>query len=133
MEETGEFRYFLEALSGKSIVGENRPFAVPQTGRAGFFEGFYSPLKNDGGEIIGGVGVIRDITERKRVEEIAREAHQRLTFHVENTPLAVVEWDGEFRVSRWAASAERLFGWKGSRSSCRSKTFHACDYDPDRA
>ena len=40
MEETGEFRYFLEALAGKSIVGENRPFAVPQTGRAGFFEGY---------------------------------------------------------------------------------------------
>ncbi len=112
MEETGEFRYFLEALAGKSIVGENRPFAVPQTGRAGFFEGYYSPLKNDLSEIVGGVGVIRDITERKRVEEDAREAHQRLTFHVENTPLAVVEWDNEFRVSRWAPSAERLFGWK---------------------
>ena len=112
MEETGEFRYFLEALEGRSIVGENRPFAVPQTGRAGFFEGYYSPLKNELGETVGGVGVIRDITERKRVEEVAREAHQRLTFHVENTPLAVVEWDGEFRVSRWAPSAERLFGWK---------------------
>jgi PAS domain S-box-containing protein len=112
MEETGEFRYFLETLAGKSIVGENRPFAVPQTGRAGFFEGFYSPLKNHLGEIVGGVGVVRDITERKRVEEDAREVHQRLTFHVENTPLAVVEWDSEFRVSRWAASAERLFGWK---------------------
>ena len=111
MKETGEFRYFLEALAGRSVVGENRPFAVPQTGRAGFFEGYYSPLKNELGETIGGVGVVRDITERKRVEEIAREAHQRLTFHVENSPLAVVEWDNEFRVSRWAPSAERLFGW----------------------
>lgn len=112
MEETGEFRYFLEALAGKSVVGENRPFAVPQTGRAGFFEGYYSPLRAEAGEIIGGVGVIRDITERKRVEDVANEAHQRLTFHVENSPLAVVEWDNEFRVSRWAPSAERLFGWE---------------------
>jgi PAS domain S-box-containing protein len=112
MEETGEFRYFLEALAGKSIVGENRPFAVPQTGRAGFFEGYYSPLRGQAGEIIGGVGVIRDITERKRVEDMAGEAHQRLTFHVENSPLAVVEWDSDFRVSRWAPSAERLFGWE---------------------
>lgn len=114
MEETGEFRYFLEALAGKSVVGENRPFAVPQTGRAGFFEGYYSPLRAEAGEIIGGVGVIRDITERKRVEEVASEAHQRLTFHVENSPLAVVEWDNEFRVSRWAPSAERLFGWESN-------------------
>jgi len=112
MEETGEFRYFLESLAGKSVVGENRPYAVPQTGRAGFFEGYYSPLRGEAGEIVGGVGVIRDITERKRVEEVANEAHQRLTFHVENSPLAVVEWDNDFRVSRWAPSAERLFGWE---------------------
>ncbi|MEP6568643.1 MAG: ATP-binding protein [Acidobacteriota bacterium] len=39
-------------------------------------------------------------------------AHQRLTFHVENSPLAVIEWDSDFRVSRWSASAERLFGWE---------------------
>ena len=55
---------------------------------------------------------IRDITERKDAEEQLREAHSRLSFHVENTPLAVIEWDSDFRVSRWSASAERIFGWK---------------------
>src|SRR4029453_4483967 len=38
--------------------------------------------------------------------------YQRLAFHVENTPLAVIEWDNDFRVSRWSSSAERLFGGK---------------------
>jgi PAS domain S-box-containing protein len=112
MKETGEFGYFLEALAGKSIVAENRPYVVPETGRAGFFEGYYSPLRNEAGDVVGGVSIVRDITERKRVQEMAHEAHQRLTFHVENTPLAVVEWDRDFRVSRWAPSAEKLFGWK---------------------
>ncbi len=37
---------------------------------------------------------------------------QRLRFHVENTPLAVIEWDSDFRVSRWTHGAERLFGWR---------------------
>jgi PAS domain S-box-containing protein len=55
---------------------------------------------------------IRDITERKHAEEALREAHNRLSFHVENTPLAVIEWDSDFRVSRWSSSAERIFGWK---------------------
>ena len=55
---------------------------------------------------------IRDITGRKDAEEQLREAHSRLSFHVENTPLAVIEWDSDFRVSRWSASAERIFGWK---------------------
>ncbi|HJP94037.1 MAG TPA: ATP-binding protein [Pyrinomonadaceae bacterium] len=31
---------------------------------------------------------------------------------LENSPLAVIEWDSDFRVSRWSKSAERLFGWR---------------------
>ncbi len=111
LKETGESKYLLEALEGRSVVAENRPYVVPETGRAGFFEGYYSPLRNERGEIVGGIAVIRDITERKLAEELANEAHQRLGLHVENTPLAVIEWDKDYRVSRWLPSAERLFGW----------------------
>ena len=38
-------------------------------------------------------------------------AEQRLAAHVENTPLIVIEWDHEVRMSRWNAQAERTFGW----------------------
>ena len=48
----------------------------------------------------------------KATAEALEEVHRRLTFHVENTPLAVIEWDRDFRLSRWSPSAERLFGWK---------------------
>ena len=112
LEETGESKCLFEALAGRNVVAENRPYAVPETGRAGFFEGYYSPLRNEGGEVVGGIAIIRDITERKHAEELANEAHQRLSLHVENTPLAVIEWDKDYRVSRWLPSAERLFGWK---------------------
>lgn len=37
---------------------------------------------------------------------------QELSFHVENSPLAVIEWDKNFRVQRWSLQAEKLFGWK---------------------
>jgi PAS domain S-box-containing protein len=112
LKETGESKYLLEALEGRSVVAENRPYAVPETGRAGFFEGYYSPLYDERGEIVGGIAIIRDITERKHAEELVNEAHQRLSSYVENTPLAVIEWDKDYRVSRWLPSAERLFGWK---------------------
>lgn len=47
-------------------------------------------------------------------EDAARElrlALARLDAHVANTPLAVIEWDGEFRTVRWNEQAERVFGW----------------------
>ena len=114
IKETGEDKCLLAALAGESTSSDNRPYVVPVSGREGFFKAFYSPLRNEQNEVIGGIAVVHDITARKRAEEAAQEAHQRLTFHVENSPLAVIEWDSEFRVSRWSGSAERLFGWQAS-------------------
>ncbi|HEV7799405.1 MAG TPA: PAS domain S-box protein [Pyrinomonadaceae bacterium] len=112
LKETGEDKCFYAALAGEHATSENRPYIVPETSREGFFKGYYSPLFNQQHEIVGGIAVVHDITERLRAEAAAQEAHQRLTFHVENSPLAVIEWDSEFRVSRWSESAERLFGWR---------------------
>ncbi|MBH8552848.1 PAS domain S-box protein [Nostocaceae cyanobacterium CENA357] len=55
---------------------------------------------------------VMDLTERKHSEKSLRDVLQRLTFHVENSPLAVIEWDHEFRISRWSYEAERIFGWQ---------------------
>ncbi|TVP76681.1 MAG: PAS domain-containing sensor histidine kinase [Gemmatimonadales bacterium] len=47
----------------------------------------------------------------RRTEEL-REANHRLNLHVENTPLALVEWDRDLRVVRWSPRAEEIFGWR---------------------
>lgn len=51
------------------------------------------------------------LTERERAEETLRESEQRLSIHLENSPLATVEWDSNFIVTRWAGEAEKMFGW----------------------
>ena len=109
---TGEDKYYFEALAGKSVVAENRPYVIAQSGRNGFFDGYYSPRHDEKGEVVGGVAIVRDVTERKLAETAPPDEHRRLAFHVENTPLAVIEWDHEFRVLRWSPAARRLFGWK---------------------
>ncbi len=53
-----------------------------------------------------------DITKRKQVEASLREALQKLTSHFENTPLAVIEWDENFRLSGWSPAAQKIFGWE---------------------
>jgi PAS domain S-box-containing protein len=50
--------------------------------------------------------------ERDQAQEALREAMQRLTFHVDNSPLAVIEWDRSLKVTRWSREAETLFGWR---------------------
>src|SRR5580692_1410314 len=69
------------------------------------------PLRDPSGKVVGLLGICRDITDRKRAEEEMRRSEQKLHIHFEHTPLAVVEWDLDFRVTDWNPSAERIFGY----------------------
>ncbi len=57
------------------------------------------------------IGVYLDSTERKQWETALSDAMQRLDAHIDNSPLAVIEFDPEIRVTRWSDEARRLFGW----------------------
>lgn len=57
----------------------------------------------------------KDITFRMQMEEKLFDALQRLTFHVENSWLAVIEWNHNLQVSRWSQAAEKIFGWKANQ------------------
>ncbi|MDH2901621.1 MAG: PAS domain-containing sensor histidine kinase [archaeon] len=55
---------------------------------------------------------VKDYTRKLELAQIAlSESEQRLKFHAENIPLAVIEWDRNFVVTRWAGGAEKMFGW----------------------
>ncbi len=69
------------------------------------------PYRDPSGTVIGLLGICRDISDRKRAEEEMRRSQQKLSIHFEHTPLAVVEWDLQFRVTAWNPSAERVFGY----------------------
>lgn len=69
------------------------------------------PIVDTKGNRVGGVIAWRDISELRRVEQQAFEASKTLDVLLNNTPLAVVMWDRNFRVTRWSGLAERMFGW----------------------
>ncbi|MBI4642474.1 MAG: PAS domain S-box protein [Deltaproteobacteria bacterium] len=54
----------------------------------------------------------RDISERKRGEEILRETHQTLQALIQAAPLAIHVMNPEGKIQMWNPAAERLFGWK---------------------
>ena len=52
-----------------------------------------------------------EIVKRKRSEEALRKSEQLLHYHIGNSPLAVIEWGPDMRLTRWSGAAERVFGW----------------------
>lgn len=74
-------------------------------------------------------------TYSKQAEDELRLAYQRLSYHVENTPLAVIEFDRDLYIRRWSGRAEEIFGWKASEAL--GKNVNGPDfpivYDEDRA
>ncbi len=43
--------------------------------------------------------------------DLSANVTHSLLFHLENSPLASVQWDEDFKVQAWSPRAEQLFGW----------------------
>ncbi len=71
-----------------------------------------APVLNPDATVREWVGMNVDVTERKRAERELAAAIQRLQAHMDNSPLAVIEFDPQFRVTRWSSEAQRIFGWR---------------------
>ena len=104
------------ALSGESVYF-CIVFNTPDSGRK-YLEASYFTL-GDYKEYKSVVAVIRDLTEEKMASESVKTTEQKLfkalkhlSFHVENSPLAVIEWEKGTHIKMWSKRAERIFGWK---------------------
>lgn len=67
-----------QVLNGKRIVTSERYFYNQETGKNGFFTAFYNPMRNRRGEIIGVVGIVKDVTKSKICERTSFEMAQRM-------------------------------------------------------
>jgi len=56
------------------------------------------------------------LVEYRPVTSELRRLQQKVTFHIEQTPLAYIEWDLSFTVVEWNTSAERVFGFSRSEA-----------------
>lgn len=59
LEETGEIANWRKALKGASTSVSERSYHIPATGKNGYFDAHYSPLKDGAGKIIGGLAIVR--------------------------------------------------------------------------
>ncbi len=78
IDEVGEGDAIRQALKGEPATVSEIPFIIAQTGRSGYFDSSHFPVFDTQGRIVGGMGVIHDITERKQAEEALKEANIQL-------------------------------------------------------
>ncbi len=97
-------------FSGETISTEQ--LLVQPNGEQRWESIHYAPNRDGEGNVIGIYAVHTDIHDQKRNEEALRRANWMLSSHINNTPLAVLEWDRDFRLVRWSPQAENIFGWR---------------------
>ncbi len=75
-----------------------------------FFRTGYTPVITDG-KVTGISCYTLDITRSKQAEQETQKLQERLNKHIDNSPLAVIEYDKQLRITFWSKRDREIFGW----------------------
>lgn len=92
-------------------TGEPQSFeaALPVADSARIFLSTKAPYRDPEGRVVGLIGISRDITERKRIEQALRESEERVARILESAMDAIVAIDGQRTIQLFNAAAEDVF------------------------
>lgn len=57
------------------------------------------------------IGMGIDISKRVTAENEIKKNQERLKYHINNSPLAVIEYDNDLKITFWSKRAKEIFGW----------------------
>ena len=100
--------YMRRAFAGESVRYERR---TPVVGSDDiWYTVSFTPWRNPAGEVIGLISCSMKVHELKLTFEELRVAKERLSSHMENSPLAVLELDEALRVTHCSARVTAMLG-----------------------
>jgi len=102
LREQGVDRLLERALKGETVQSDDLQYHMPKTGKKGWFKAIYGPHRGASGEIVGVIGMVRDITERKQAEE--EIAHLASFPRLNPAPVVEVDKDGQVHFLNHAAT-----------------------------
>src|SRR5438046_7434982 len=117
-------------LAGETISTEQ--LLVQPNGEQRWESIHFAPNRDAEGNVIGIYAVHTDIHDQKRNEEALRRANWMFSSHINNTPLAVLEWDRDFQLVRWSPQAEHIFGWRAEEVLGMPLTGSQLTHESDR-
>ncbi|MBV8617465.1 MAG: sensor domain-containing diguanylate cyclase [Curvibacter sp.] len=104
---------FVRALAGETLEFQWAPQAVDGGGRQHAVR--LEPWRDAQARVLGVICSGRPLPEPVPVNDALRAANQKLSSHMENSPLAVVEMDARLGLVHCSSRATRWFGWEGER------------------
>jgi two-component system NtrC family sensor kinase len=77
------------------------------------FDRYSAPVGSKQGveDCYGRIWYFRDVTEYRQAEAQLKASQRRLALLVEQTPLAIIEWNTNFEIQTWNRAAEKIFGY----------------------
>ena len=76
LRDAGVLASIEKALAGEPTPTTDFPYENTRSGKSGWALAMHGPLRNAAGEIIGVIGIVRDITERKQADEKLARSHE---------------------------------------------------------
>jgi PAS domain S-box-containing protein len=113
-ERQAEERYILGKIGRGERVEHYETVRVTKDGRAIDVALTISPVRSRAGEIVGASKVVRDITERRKMESEISAQRERYRVTLSSVGDGVIASDVEGRVTFLNGVAERLTGWSSS-------------------
>ncbi|MBN9122992.1 MAG: PAS domain S-box protein, partial [Planctomycetes bacterium] len=109
----------LRALREAAVVGlANHTILIARDGTERAIDDSAAPMRDGSGPPVGSVLVFRDVTERRRADEL----RERLAAIIESSEDAIVSKTLDGVIRSWNAGAERLFGYAAAEAVGRSIT-----------
>jgi PAS domain S-box-containing protein len=71
-------QHFEAAIEGQSTLATERLCAIPETGKQGYLESHYTPLRDKEGLVVGGMVIVRDVTQAKQAAIALADANEAL-------------------------------------------------------